>query len=82
MVLIFYDLDGFRHTLFGRLPGQIVVFFGDVVKLDDGQQLVFVVFENLGTEFVAVAVTHAITVDANFHLSLLCSLRRWTPRNG
>jgi hypothetical protein len=53
-----------------------MVFFRDFVKFDNGQQLVFIVFENLRTKLVAIAVAHALTVDANFHLSLLFGLRR------
>jgi hypothetical protein len=48
-----------------------MVFFRDFVKLDNGQQLVFVVFENIRTKVVAVAITHALLVDTYFHLSLL-----------
>jgi hypothetical protein len=48
-----------------------MVFLRDFVKLDNGQQLVFVVFENIRTKVVAVAITHALLVDTYFHLSLL-----------
>jgi hypothetical protein len=45
--------------------------FGDFVKLDNGQQLIFVVFENFRTKLIAVTVAHALLVDAHFHLNLL-----------
>ena len=65
------DINGFRHALLGRLPDQIFVLLGNFVKLDNGQQLIFVVFENFRTKLVAIAVAHALLVDAHFHLSLL-----------
>jgi hypothetical protein len=68
---LLFDINGFRHALVGCLPDQIFVLFGDFVKLDNGQQLIFVVFENFRTKLVAVAVAHALLVDAHFHLSLL-----------
>ena len=68
---LLFDLDGFGHAFFSRLSDQIFVLLRDLVKLDNGQQLVFVIFENFRTKFVAVAVTHALLVDAHFHLSLL-----------
>lgn len=48
-----------------------MVLLRDLIELDNGKQLVLVVLKNLGAEFVAVAVSHALTVDANFHVSLL-----------
>jgi hypothetical protein len=71
LVFLLFDLDGFRYALGGRLPDQVMVLLRDFVKLDNGQQLVFVVFENFRTKLVAVAVAHALTVDADFHFSLL-----------
>jgi hypothetical protein len=73
--ILFYDFDGFRNALGGRLPDQIMVFLRDFVKFDNGQQLVFIVFENLRAKFVAVAIAHALTVDAHLHFSLLYGLR-------
>jgi hypothetical protein len=73
--ILFFDLNGFRNTLGSRLPDQIMVLFRDFVKFDNGQELVFIVFENLRAKLVAVAVAHALTVDANFHISLLFGLR-------
>jgi hypothetical protein len=68
---LFFDLDGLRHALGGCLANQVMVLLRDLVKFDDGQQLVLVVFENLRAKLVAVAVAHTLPVDANFHLSLL-----------
>ena len=73
--ILFFDFNGFRNALGGRLPDQIMVLLRDFVKFDNGQQLVFIVFENLRAKLVAVAVAHALTVDANSHLSLLFGLR-------
>ena len=73
--ILFFDFNGFRYALGGRLPDQIMVLLRDFVKFDNGQQLVFIVFENLRAKLVAVAVPHALTVDAYFHLSLLFGLR-------
>ena len=64
---LFFDFDGFRYALLGGLPNQIVVFLRNLVKLDDGQQLVLVILEDLGTELVAITIPHALPVDANFH---------------
>jgi hypothetical protein len=52
-----------------------MVFFRDFVKFNNGQQLVFIVFENLRAKLIAIAVAHALTVDTNFHFSLLLGLR-------
>ncbi len=73
---LFFDFDGLWYALFGRLPDQIMVLLRDFVKFNNGQQLVFIVFENLRAKIVAVAVSHALTVDANFHFSLLFGLCR------
>jgi hypothetical protein len=73
--ILFFDFNRLRNALFGRLPDQIMVLLRDFVKFDNGQQLVFIVFENFRAKFVAVAIPHALTVDANFHFSLLYGLR-------
>ena len=64
---LFFDFDGFRYAFLGGLPNQVMVFLRNLVKLDDGQQLVLVILEDLGTEFVAVAIPHALAVNTNFH---------------
>jgi len=64
---LFFDFDGFRYALLGGLPNQVMVFLRNLVKLDDGQKLVLVILEDLGTEFVAVAIPHALAVNTNFH---------------
>jgi hypothetical protein len=71
ILLLLFDLDGFGHAFGGGLPDQVVVLLRDFVELDNGQQLILVVFENLGTKFVAVAVAHTLSVDAYFHCILL-----------
>jgi hypothetical protein len=51
-LVLLFDLDSLRHALFGGLPNQVMVLLRDFVKFDNGQQLVFVVLENLRTNLL------------------------------
>ena len=64
---LFFDLDSLRHALPRRPAHQFVILFWYHVEFDYGQQLVFIVFEDFRTKLVAVAVPHALLVDANLH---------------
>jgi hypothetical protein len=71
LLISLFDFNGLRHALPGGLPDKIVVLLRDLVKLDYGQKLVFIVLEDFWTKLITVAVTHALAVDVHLHQNLL-----------
>jgi hypothetical protein len=74
MDALLLDFDGLRYTLLCSLPDEVMIFFRNFVELDDGQQLVFIILKNFRAQLVAVPVSHAPAVDADFHSNLLSNV--------
>lgn len=65
---LFLDEDCSGCAFVSRFANQILQVFRNLVHNHAGYELVFVVLENLGADFVAVAIPHAkIVIDCHFH---------------
>jgi hypothetical protein len=78
--VLLFDFNRVGAALGGRLPNQILVFFRYHVKLNDGEQLIFIILEYFGAQFIAVSISHALFGDARFHKILLCLFAEWMDR--
>jgi hypothetical protein len=69
--LFLFDFDSFRYALLSSLPNEVMILLRNLVKLDDGQQLVFIVLEYFRAKLIAVSITHASAINTDFHCNLL-----------
>jgi hypothetical protein len=58
ITLLFFYRDSTGSTFRGSLSHYRFKVLGDFVKLDDGKEFVLIIFENFGTQFIAVSVSH------------------------
>ena len=65
----YFDDDRLGPAFSGSTENDVLEMIGDLIHLDDGEELVLIILEHFRAKLIAVSVSHALLGNCHFHAS-------------